>query len=247
MCPFFIMPRFITIKNDVARILKATDAYNRIYKDLVLPKDVLEKYTDVLSEFFNCSPETIAFSSVSLSTEPFTYENIYSLLWRLCANKNLLKEDKPVIQYARYMFTNTEEVQFLGVQRKEDRYRTKIRVLTGHYAWGLIKTEFSVRALNRILLFCGFHGRKYQPGRVEECLPGLCAKALLTDSAENPKVFTNIESNDEMCAFNRKNVIGPRLGYVKCPFDKAVGVRRCIRCSVCRDKCFASYKENENV
>lgn len=237
------MPRFITIKNEVAKILKATDAYQRIYKDLVLPKDVFEKYSVALSDFFNCSPETIAFSSVLLTTEPFTRENSYSLLWRLCANKDLLKEGKPVVQYSRYTFTNTEEIQFLSVQRKEDRYRTKIRVLTGHYAWGILKPDFNVKAMNCILRFCGFHGRKYQPGRIEECLPGLCAKALLTDSAENPKVFTNIESNDDITAFNRKYIMGPRLGYVSCPFDMGVGFQRCVRCPICRDECFASYKE----
>lgn len=237
------MPRFMTIKKDVARILKGTEAYHRIYRDLVLPQDVLKKYADALSEYFKCSPEAILFSAVSLTTAPFTYENNYELLWRLCANRDFLKQDKPVVQYSRYSFTGTEEVLFMGVQRKDDRFRTKIRVLTGHYAWGIIKPEFSSRALNRILLFCGFHGRKYQPGRVEECLPGLCAKVVLTDSEENPKVFTDIQSNDEIAAFNRKYIIGPRLGYVKCPLDMGVGARRCVRCSVCRDECFASYKE----
>lgn len=243
MCPFFIMPRFITIKKDVARILKATEAYPRIYTGLVLPKDVIESYAITLSEFFKCSPETLEFSLLPLTTQPFTSESNYELLWRLCANRSILKEDKPVVQYSRYTFTGVEEVQFVGVQRKGERYRIKIRVLTGHYAWGLLKPDFTAKAVNCILRFCGFHGRKYQPGRIEECLPGLCAKALLTDSEENPKVFTNIESNDEMTAFNRKYIMGPRLGYVSCPFDMGVGFQRCVRCPVCRDECFASYKE----
>ena len=247
MCPLFVvMPRFVTIKKEVDKVLKKISTFERIYHDLVLPENVRYQFIAQLAEIFGCEEQTLILSCTSLESIPFGGESLYELIWRLCANKDQLRANAPVLKYPRFQFSGIEEVQFLSTKRKDDRYFTPVRILTGHYAYGIIKCEFSVRAANRILMCCGFHGRKYIPGKIDECMPGLFAKADLMDSVVNPKIFANIESDSEMEAFNRKYVIGPRIGCQTCPLIKEIGFKRCKNCPITRDRCFASYKEKKN-
>ena len=240
------MPRFITIKNRVEELLPSIKSYYEIYKGMTIPDSAFERLLNSLSSLFNTDYRIMAMSCNRLKDTELTESSIRELLWRLIANRNILKEGRPVLYYDHYTFSNVEEIQFVSVKGKDDVYKTKIRVLTGHYAPNVIKREFSSRGMYNVLRTCGFHGRKYIAGRVEESLPGLYAKADLVDWREDPRVLKELIPSDDITAFNRKNVIGPRMNLVSCPFSKEIGITECIKCSVCRDKCLASYKEKEN-
>lgn len=238
------MPRFITIKKNVDRLASELAPYYRIYTGMAFPDTAYERFVGKLSEVFKTDYRVMAMSCNRVKGAEFTEDIAYDLLWRLVANKNILKDARPVLYYDRVSFSGIEEVQFVSVKLSGERYKTKIRVLTGHYAPNIFKRDFSFKGISNVLRTCGFHGRKYIPGRVEESLPGLFAKAELLEYQEDPRVLKELISSADIESFNRKNVIGPRMGYVRCPLLADIGFRRCLNCSVCRKNCFASYKED---
>ena len=226
------MPRFITIKNRVDGLLSELAPYYQIYTGMEFPDDAYERFVNKLSEIFKADYRVMAMSCNRIKGAEFTEDIAHDLLWRLVANKSLLKDNRPVLYYDRVSYSGVEEIQFVSVDCNNGKYKTKIRVLTGHFAPNTFKREFSLMGITHVLRTCGFHGRKYQQSRVEECLPGLYAKAELLDWQEDPRVLKALISSDEIEAFNRKYIISPRMGYSKCPLLAEIGFRRCINCSI---------------
>ena len=240
MCPSFYMPRFLTIKRHVEELCKEIYSYYEIRKNTVLPDESYYKLCVRLADLFKCTPQLMVDSCAELKGQVVTKRLLYNALWRLCANHDVLQAGQPVYMYSKLSYDCTEEVQFISMQREKknkNRYILKVQVLTGHYAPGFFKVHASEGGINRILYFCGYHGRKYIPGFIEDCLPGLYAKAQLFFEKDNP-IHTLLEDTD-IESYNRKYIITPRNNGM-CTVN---GCKDCRHCKLTRDVCPASYNE----
>lgn len=240
MCPSFSMPRFITIKRHVEEIFKDIHSYYEIRKNTILPDESYYKLCIRLAEAFNCTPQLMVDSCSELKGQVVTKKTLYNALWRLCANADVLRAGQPVYMYPKLSYDCTEEVQFVSMQREKkrrDMYILKVQVLTGHFAPGMFKVHSSEGGINRILYYCGYHGRSYIPGFIEDCLPGLYAKAQLEFEKENP--IQNLLKDTSIEAYNRKYIIRPRDNQM-CDRNNN---NDCRHCKLTRDVCPASYNE----
>lgn len=237
--PFLLMLKFVSIKKDTDRIMQNMESYLAVHGSTVLTEPVFDRLVNTLSDSFNTTPSTIALSCPHLKKEPFTRELIYKTIWRLSANSDRIVQGYPLLFYPRFSFTGLEEIRFESTQLKGDKYKTVIKVLTGHYAQGTFTCNFSKRGVGRILSRCGYTYRKYVAGILEDCLPGLFAQAHLINAEEDPRIFKDIIINDDINSFNRKNIIGFRSKLKACPYHKRGG---CKKCPVFVNECLASYK-----
>lgn len=238
------MPKFVSIKKNTDKILKKLEGYLQVHQGLELSDDAFNRLMKTLAKQFRSNEVTLAASCDNLRKEPFTLELITNTVWRLCANADKLQQNSPALFYSKFNYTALEEIQFESFQiDKDNKYKTVIRVLTGHYAPGTIVFPFTKRYIDRILYHCGYNGRRYVAGRVEDCFPGLFSMAQLSSYAENPKIFKKIVDDDDIIAFNRKHIIGLRAQKLECPYGYH---NKCRQCPLSKEECFASYKEKKN-
>lgn len=234
------MVKYKSILTDTDSLYKDMDVYLKVHESSVMPDSAYNRFTHRLAELLGSSDTNMFISCLSVKESPLTKEALYSLLWRLVANRGRLLHGYPVLYYQKYTFTNIEEIKFESVVPKNGRYNTTIRVITGPYAFGTFKCKFSEMGVARILARCGYDGRKYKMGRKELCLPGLLAKAQLTNFEENPNIFTDIIPNQDIITFNRRFIIRLREGQLSCPCQHGG------HCPICDEEsrtCLASYKE----
>ena len=234
------MYKFWNIKQETDKILKKLEGYIQVHKDTVLPEPAFNRFTNTLAELFNTTAATIALSCLSMRESPFTRELLRRTIWRFCANKDRLAQNNPVLFYPKFSFTSPEEIYFESIKVNGNVYEVLVRVLTGHFAQGTISCKFTRLGVDQALRRCGYCGSRYIIGRREECLPGLFAYASLISSFENPRVFEEVLPNDDICAFNRKHIIGFRSQRVACPHGRH---GRCKECPLTVKDCLASYKE----
>ena len=234
------MVKYLSILRDTDNLYKEMETYLKVHEGAVMPDSSYNRFTHRLAELLGSSESNMFISCLCVKDSPFTKDKLYPLLWRLIANRGRLLHGYPVLFYPEYTFTDVEEIKFESIVYKKDRYNTTIRVITGPYAFGTFKCKFSEGGVARILSKCGYDGRTYKIGRKEMCLPGLLAKAKLTNVSEDPRIFEDIVPNDDIVAYNRKYVIRLREGKASCPFQNG---GHCRDCDVEARKCQASYKE----
>lgn len=238
------MPKFVSIKKNVDKTLKKLEGYIRAHQGSKLPEEVFYRLMKTLAKQFKSKETTLAESCSNIKEEPFTPELLENTVWRLCANADKLQQNSPVLFYSKFQYTALEEIQFESFKLdKDNKYETVIRVLTGHYAPGTIVFSFTKRTVDRILYHCGYNGRKYIAGRIEDCFPGLFSLAQLSSYAEYPKIFRQIVDDEDIVAFNRKNIIGLRAQKLACPHGYH---NQCRQCPLSKEECLASYKEKKN-
>lgn len=234
------MVKYLSILRDTDNLFKEVESYLRIHESSVMPDSSYNRFICRLAELLGGSESNMFISCLSVKESPLTKSSLYSLLWRLTANRGRLLHGYPVLYYPKYAFSDIEEIKFESVVNKNGKYHTVIRVITGPYAFGTFSCKFSEMGMGFILSKCGYDGRTYKIGRKELCLSGLLGKAQLTNYAENPRIFEEIIPNDDIIAFNRKHIISLREGRASCPFNLG---GRCPTCKEFSRNCLASYKE----
>ena len=234
------MVKFPGILKCTDNLLREVESYLKVHNSTVLPEAAYDRFISKLAELLKCPESLMTISCCNFKTVPITIESLYSLLWRLSANKERLAAGYPVLYYPKYSFSGTEEIRFDSVVYKNGKYKTTIRVLTGPYAFGTFTCNFSDYGLNRIFRACGYDGRSYKVGRKDASLKGLFVIADLINVAEDPRIFKEVISDKDIIAFNRKHIISLREGKSSCPYKRGGS---CLTCPECPKKCLASYRE----
>lgn len=229
------------------------------YKSLIYSyKDLLEQYNFISetfapafylnwSERFSTTPAAVQQSmdhigifSAETNLDKNKYTMFLDTIWRMLANKEVLKQGTAVLPYRRFTIPEQVEVWFNQIEHiaNTQRFKLKMRVLTGHFASGNLTLEVSEGAIFHMFRHLGYSGtNKYPTPLGPEDILGIYGKLDLTVVDGNVRI-QDIVDDSSIVNYNRKNIISYRVGNLLCPQE--VG-RICCACNECSDVCKASY------